>query len=43
MFISVDGRLHKEDTHYQIDDPDVILQLLADTVKPTNLDAVTKK
>lgn len=43
VFISVDGRLHKEDTHYQIDDPDAILQLLADTVKPTNLDAVTKE
>lgn len=41
VYITVDGRLHVEDTLYQIEDPQQILQLLADTVKPTNLDAVS--
>lgn len=41
VYITVDGRLHVEDTLYKIENPDEILQLLADTVKPTNLDAVT--
>ena len=43
VYITVDGRLHVEDTLYQIENPDQILSLLADTVKPTNLDAVTNK
>ena len=41
VYITVDGRMHVEDTLYKIENPDEILQLLADTVKPTNLDAVT--
>jgi hypothetical protein len=42
MFISVDGLLHIDDTLYRLDDPDEVLDLLADAVKPTNLDAVTQ-
>ena len=42
MFISVDGLLHVDDTLYRLDAPDEILNLLADVVKPTNLDAVTQ-
>lgn len=41
VFITVDGLLHKEDTLYRLDDAQEILDLLADTVKPTNLDAVS--
>ena len=41
VYITVDGRLHAEDTLYKIENPDQILTLLADTVKPTNLDAVS--
>ena len=42
VYITVDGRLHVEDKLYQIENPDEILNLLAETVKPTNLDSVTK-
>ena len=43
VYVTVDGRLHVQDKLYQIENPDEILTLLADTVKPTNLDAVSGK
>ncbi len=42
VYITVDGRLHVEEKLYQIENPDEILNLLAEAVKPTNLDSVTK-